>query len=42
MSRRTKIGLVVAVVVLLVGGIVAFRINKTRNAVTEVRISSAR
>ncbi|HEY5941136.1 MAG TPA: biotin/lipoyl-binding protein, partial [Gemmatimonadales bacterium] len=38
MSRRTKIGLVVAVVVLLVGGIVAFRINKSRNAATEVRM----
>ena len=38
MSRRTKVGLVVAAVVLLVGGIVAFRINQTRNAATEVRL----
>ena len=38
MSRRTKVGLVVAVVVLLVGGIVAFRINKSKNAGTEVRL----
>jgi HlyD family secretion protein len=38
MSRRTKVGLVVAVVVIVVGGIVAFRINKSRNAATEVRL----
>ncbi|MEO8088771.1 MAG: efflux RND transporter periplasmic adaptor subunit [Gemmatimonadales bacterium] len=38
MSRRTKIGLIVAVVLLLVGGIVAFRINKARRAATEVRL----
>jgi HlyD family secretion protein len=38
MSRRTKIGLIVAVAVLAVGGIVAFRINKSRNAATEVRL----
>jgi HlyD family secretion protein len=38
MSRRTKVGLVVALVVLVVGGIVAFRINKSRNAATEVRL----
>jgi HlyD family secretion protein len=38
MSRRTKVGLIVAVVVLAVGGIVAFRINKSRNAATEVRL----
>jgi HlyD family secretion protein len=38
MSRRTKVGLIVAVVVLVVGGIVAFRINKSRNAATEVRL----
>jgi HlyD family secretion protein len=37
MSRRTKVGLIVAVV-LVVGGIVAFRINKSRNAATEVRL----
>jgi HlyD family secretion protein len=38
MSRRTKVGLVVAVVVIVAGGIVAFRINKSRNAATEVRL----
>ncbi len=38
MSRRTKVGLIVAAVVLLVGGVVAFRIHKSRNAATEVRL----
>jgi len=38
MSRRMKIGLVVAVVVLAVGGLVAFRIHKKKTAGTEVRI----
>jgi HlyD family secretion protein len=38
MSRRTKIWLVSAVVVLVVGGLVAFRINQQRNAGTEVRL----
>lgn len=38
MSRRMKIGLVVAVVVLAVGGLVAFRIHKKRTAGTEVRL----
>lgn len=38
MSRRTKVGLIVAVVVLVVGGVVAFRINKSRHAATEVRL----
>jgi HlyD family secretion protein len=38
MSRRTKIGVLVAVIVLVVVGIVAFRINKERNAGTEVRL----
>ena len=38
MSRRTKVWLIVAGVVLAVGGIVAFRINKSRNAATEVRL----
>ena len=38
MSRRTKVGLVVAVVVLVVGGIAAFQIKKGRNATTEVRL----
>jgi HlyD family secretion protein len=38
MSRRTKIWLVSALVVLVVGGLVAFRINQKRNAGTEVRL----
>jgi HlyD family secretion protein len=33
-----KIGLVVATIVLVVAGVVAFRINKSRNAGTEVRL----
>jgi HlyD family secretion protein len=37
MSRRMKVGLVVAIVVLAAAGVVAFRINKSRNAGTEVR-----
>jgi HlyD family secretion protein len=38
MSRRMKIGLVAAVVVLVVGGVVAFRIRQKKNAATEVRL----
>jgi HlyD family secretion protein len=38
MSRRTKIGVVVALVVLVAGGVIGFRINKKRNAGTEVRL----
>ncbi len=38
MSRRMKIGLVVAAVALVVAGVVAFRINRSRNAGTEVRL----
>lgn len=38
MSRRMKIGLVVALVVLAVGGLVALRIHKKRTAGTEVRL----
>jgi HlyD family secretion protein len=38
MSRRTRIWLVAAVVLLVVGGVVAFRINKKRHAGTEVRM----
>jgi HlyD family secretion protein len=38
MSRRMKIGLVVAVVVLAVGGLVAFKIHKKKTAGTEVRL----
>jgi HlyD family secretion protein len=38
MSRRMKVGLVVAIVVLAAAGVVAFRINRSRNAGTEVRL----
>ncbi len=38
MSRRMKVGLVVAVVALVVAGVVAFRINQKKNAGTEVRL----
>lgn len=38
MSRRSKVWLAVAVVVLVVGGVVAFRINQKKNAATEVRL----
>src|SRR5919112_205334 len=38
MSRRMKVGLVVAIVVLAAAGVVAFRINRGRNAATEVRL----
>src|SRR4051812_20321516 len=38
MSRRMKIGLVVAVLVLAAGGLVAFRIHKKKTAGTEVRL----
>jgi HlyD family secretion protein len=38
MSRRMKIGLVVAVVLLAAGGLVAFRIHQKKNAGTEVRL----
>jgi HlyD family secretion protein len=38
MSRRTKVWVIVAVVVLAVGGAVAFRINRAKNAGTEVRL----
>src|ERR687894_1698358 len=38
MSRRTKIGVVIALVVLVAAGVVAFRINKKKNAATEVRL----
>ncbi|MBA3259251.1 MAG: efflux RND transporter periplasmic adaptor subunit [Gemmatimonadales bacterium] len=38
MSRRMKIGLGVAAVLLVGGGVVAFRINQERNAGTEVRM----
>jgi HlyD family secretion protein len=38
MSRRTKVGLVVAIVVLAAAGVVAFRINRSKNAATEVRL----
>src|ERR671911_246192 len=38
MSRRMKVGLVVAIVVLAIGGVVAFRITKKKHAGTEVRL----
>src|SRR5215210_2479757 len=38
MSRRMKVGLVVGIVVLAAAGVVAFRINKSKNAATEVRL----
>src|SRR5919112_824128 len=38
MSRRSRIWLIAAVVVLTIGGVVAFRINKKRHAATEVRL----
>lgn len=38
MSRRMKVGLVVLVVALVIGGVVAFRINQKKNAGTEVRM----
>lgn len=38
MTRRMKVGLIGAVVVAAVGGVVAFRINKKKNAGTEVRL----
>ncbi len=38
MSRRMNVGLAVLTVALIIGGIVAFRINQKRNAGTEVRM----
>jgi HlyD family secretion protein len=38
MSRRTKAWLIIAVVVLVIGGVVAFRINQKKRAGTEVRL----
>jgi HlyD family secretion protein len=38
MSRRMKVGLLVAIVVLAAAGVVAFRINRSKNAATEVRL----
>jgi HlyD family secretion protein len=38
MSRRTKIGVIMALIVLVAGGVVAFRINKKKHAATEVRL----
>jgi HlyD family secretion protein len=42
MSRRTKIGVIIALVVLVAAGGVAFRINKKKNAATEVRLEQVR
>jgi HlyD family secretion protein len=38
MSRRMKVGLIVAAVVLVITGVVAFRIRQKKNAGTEVRL----
>jgi HlyD family secretion protein len=38
MSRRTRIGLTIAVIAFLVAGVVAFRIHQKKNAGTEVRL----
>ena len=38
MSRRTKIGVIIALVALVAAGVVAFRINKKKHAATEVRL----
>jgi HlyD family secretion protein len=38
MSRRTRIGVAIGLVALLAAGFVAFRINKKKNAATEVRL----
>jgi HlyD family secretion protein len=38
MSRRTKIGVGIALVVLVAAGVIAFRINQKKNAGTEVRL----
>ena len=38
MSRRMKVGLIVAAVVLVIGGVLAFRIRQKKNAGTEVRL----
>jgi HlyD family secretion protein len=38
MSRRMKVGLIVAAVVLVIAGVVAFRIRQKKNAGTEVRL----
>jgi HlyD family secretion protein len=38
MSRRMKVGVGVMIAVLLAAGVIAFRINKKRNAGTEVRL----
>lgn len=38
MSRRMKVGLIVAAVVLVAGGVLAFQIRQKKNAATEVRL----
>jgi HlyD family secretion protein len=38
MSRRMKLGLVAGIVVLVIGGVLAFRINKKKHEGTEVRL----
>src|SRR6476659_9314584 len=38
MSRRTRIGVIVAFIAIVTGGVIAFRIHKKRTAGTEVRL----
>ena len=38
MSRRTRIGAVIALILVVAGGLIAFRIHKKKNAGTEVRL----
>jgi HlyD family secretion protein len=38
MSRRTKLGVVIAVVLLVAGAVIAFRINQKKKAAAEVRL----
>ena len=42
MSRRTKIGVIMALIVLVAAGVVAFRINKKKHAATEVRLEQVK
>lgn len=38
MLRRTKVGLIVGIAILLAGGVIAWRISKKKHAATEVRL----
>jgi len=42
MSRRTKIGVIMALIVLVAAGVVAFRINKKKHAAIEVRLEQVK